>query len=421
MERETTKTIAYSRGSIPLSSLARVYTDAGGRTVSNLDFMQINLNTKNINSVVHVSFNRVGHRTMEFVESFPTVVSGSSILEADSLTTLYRVSDGSVVRPHFKYPHLYEMIVHVQTTVESLIPFDSPTITVVSVTHDDNFQTIGTQGSLSAYPYTKEGIYFGKKAKSPYEIGTIEGAALYLGDTTGVSVLDGSVTVSGRRLQTFLGLQMWIKFTGGEGTIELDIEDQLATFYIQASGDRATLGEGLSTIDSTFTMYQDGQKVRTPTLYKDVWTSIGISLNSPVEISTGQPELNFSGGAVYKNILFYGGDALSKLINFRTWAQVAFNGTDLHWDDWDEVTWKEVFTFEGNVPAMNIGKQYLGTIGANRYVVGEDEGEDSRTLVIIDAGTSIVSKEIRDSGSGITATRSVISTPSWRAVGTYSA
>lgn len=387
-------------GAIPLSSLSKTYKDAGDRTLSTLNFIQFSSSTQG--HKYYLTIQSVRDKGLKaFADLTKVPVTDLAVLEPDKAQ---EVIDGSLVQLNVKYPHLYTIIVYVETERDSLMDLSDPEITLSSVAGND-FQEIGTVGNINAFGYRKEGPYYIKGNAAQYVIHNGDGSALALGNS-GMDILYGGVQLTGRRLSTFMGLQLWVKFTGEEGSLTLELNNEVVNFDITSSTSSARLLLGDSTLDTTFTFYQDGIGTSSPRLFRDTWTSIGIALDEPVEMDK-QPRLIINQGLTFKNIVFYGGDSLSKLVNFRTWGQLA----SLIWDDIDEMSWQEVFTLESSSPAMNIGRRYLGTIGANRFVVGDND----RKLHIVDDGVSIMSKAVLDENEQ----RLVLSVPSWKTVGQY--
>lgn len=420
-EREWSLSRSYYRSKTPLSILSQVDMDAGGRTVSNIGFIHLSMSSPVINGMAWVSFHKAKAPCYDalYQNTGPT----SNFITADETGVPYRISDDTVIDFKLPNPHLYEMDVHFLFTEDSMIPAEMPEVTAFSVVDDGAWHEVGTQGQLKAHPYRNEGIYYSKKNTSPYIIGQAEGSVLNLGKESGITVLDGEIAVTSRQYQTFLGLQMWLKTDkdSDDVTMELSAGDGTVTFSVSQyddGGATARFAVGESTLSTKFTLFQDGQRVSVPTIRNGVWTSVGVAFNSPIEPGATVPTLTFGPGITVKDIIFYGGDNLSKIMNFRTWAQIMYaNNNPVAWGDLDELTWAELFIAESDVPAMDIGKQYRGTIGTNRYIVGEDEGEESRKLMFIDDGIIVTSKAIvLENGENVT-----VSTPSWKTVGTYSA
>lgn len=409
--------VSYYRSRLPLSVLAQVDNDAGGRSTSNIQFIHLSMSTPTINGIAFVSLHKAKSKC--FDARSQTVSEASKFVTVDKTGVPYGITTDTLIEIDLENPHLYEMDVHLIISDESTVP----QVTALSVADDGNWHEIGTQGQLKAYPYANVGPYYSKKNVSSYVIGEADGSIINLGKASGISVIDGEVAVYSRQYQTFLGLQMWLKSDKDYDTseFELSVGDGTVKFTIQQYGDNgatARFSVSENTLNTNFTLYQDGQRVSVPTLRNGVWTSIGVAINSPIQPGINVPRLTFGPGVAVKDIVFYGGDNLAKIMNFRTWAQVLYSdNTEMHWEDWADKTWQEVYISESDVPAMDIGKQYRGTIGTNRYVVGEDEGEESRTLLIIDDGITITSKEIvQENGENL-----VLSAPSWKGVGTYSA
>lgn len=409
--------LSYYRSRLPLSVLSKVDTDAGGRSVSNIQFIHLSMSVPTINGSAFVSIHKQKSKCYDARNEITG--SASNFVSIDQTGVVYGISTDTVIEIGLDNPHLYEMDVHMILDSESEIP----QVTAMAVVDDGSWHEIGTQGQLKAFPYANVGPYYSKKNVSPYIVGESDGSVMNLGKASGISVLDGEVAVYSRQYQTFLGLQLWIKSDKDYDTAEFELEvgDGLVKFSVQQyddGGATARFSVSENTLDTNFTLYQDGQRVSVPTLRNGVWTSVGVAINSPVQPGINPPKFTFGPGVTVKDIVFYGGDNIAKIMNFRTWAQVLYSdNTEMQWEDWADKTWQEVYISESDVPAMDIGKQYRGTIGTNRYIVGEDEGEESRTLLIIDDGISITSKEIvQDNGEIV-----VLSTPAWKGVGTYSA
>jgi len=421
LDRTVTLTETYLLGSVPLSSIANVAIDRGGRDVSSLDFFQVVVNNTSAHVSTYVSFRRVTEGGIQYPFAVAPEPINLDLIEVSGTDKVYRVQNGTVIKTTFKYPHLYIADIHVVVMQDADLSKIVPSVRLVSVNHsDDTFHALGTKGVLSAEPYAKVGQYYSRVGSSPYRMGNSDGAILALAADSGITMLDGSVSIFGRKMPTFMGVQVWLKYEGGDSQIIIGAGEQSASFAIQSSGDRATFATGDSTIESEFLMYQDGRVVRTPTLFKGVWTSVGIALDTPIASSAFYPELILGTGIMAKNVIMYGGDSLEKLLNFRTWAQVAASPefpAGIEWAAWATDTWQGVLTLSGKVPSMDIGAQYLGTIGSNRYVVGEDEGAETKSLYIIDSGVSISSKDIAD----VLEERVVVSTPTWSTLGSYSA
>lgn len=418
-EWELSKT--YYRSKTPLSVMAQVDQDAGGRVVSNIGFIHLSLSAPVVNGEAYVSFHRSKAKCYDALHAHGG--EQNKLIVANAVDTLYRLSSDTVIDFQLDNPHLYEMDVHFLLTNDSLIQPTMPQVTAFSVVDDGSWHEVGTQGQLKAYPYRNVDTYYSMKNTSPYILGQTEGSVINLGRESGIEVLDREVVVTSRQYQTFLGLQLWVKShrDSEDVQLELSVGDGLVSFNITQyddGGATARFAIGETTIDSNFTLYQDGQRVSVPTLRNGVWTSIGVAFNSPVAPGTNPPALTFGPGVTVKDIIFYGGDNLAKIMNFRTWAQVLYsNNSEMLWEDWADGTWQEMYISASDIPALDIGKQYRGTIGTNRYIVGEDEGEESRTLMIIDDGITVTSKAIvQEGGENI-----VLSTPAWKGVGTYSA
>jgi len=420
-DREYTMTKTYYRSRTPLSGISQVDLDAGGRTTSNIKFIHVSMSSPIVRGQAYVSFHKIKGKCIDAL--FANQGSEESLIVIAEENLLYRIPADVILDFRLPNPHLYEMDVHFLLDNDSLVPSTLPQVSVFALFDNGNWNEVGTQGQLKALPYVPEGVYYSKKNVSPYMIGKAEGSVMNLGNESGISVLDGQVSVTSRQYETFLGLQFWVKSDAYYDNVdmELSVGDGITKFFISQYDDggvSARFSVGETTLDTGFTLFQGGQQVSVPTLRNGVWTAIGVAFDSPVQPGTEVPKFTFGPGVKLKNIIFYGGDNLAKIMNFRSWAQVAYsNNTSMAWQDWDDKTWAELYISASDVPAMDIGKQYRGTIGTNRYVVGEDEGEESHTLYIIDDGITITSKAIvLDSGENL-----VLSTPSWKGVGTYSA
>ena len=398
------KITSYQRKTIlPLSALAQTRQDDGNRTLSKLDFIQFSASGSG--HEYYVSIQKTSDKSSKILEDYPAPEPFAEGLITVTPGKAFTVRNKSLLEFDVKYPHLYSLNIFVVTTQTSLIAANDPVIAVSSVIND-SFGDLGSNGDLRSIPFSKEDTYYVKNNPAKYCVGNDDGTALGLGNS-GLDIIDGNVMVIGRRPQTFMGIQMWVKFTGHEGNLSLILDGNEVELSILSSGQSANLIIGQNDGDLSLTFYQDGHSVAVPRLFKGVWTSIGIALDSPIELET-YPKLIIGQGLTYKSIILYGGENLSKLVAFRTWGQI----TDSQWDDFDEITWQEVLTLEAEAPTIDIGSLYRGIIGANRYVVGENP----QNLFIVDNGMSVVMREIyTDADDSVS-----VSVPSWKTLGTYS-
>lgn len=417
--RLATRSKTYYRASVPLTTLARSYLDAGGRSVSTMEFVQLSMSSAVLSGRAYVSFHRASKgcsdaRTVGDTEVESLVIGGT-------VKGFHEISTESVIRVDFDNPHLYEMDIHLVMDNDSFLPATLPAVTLSSIADTETWDEIGTQGPMRAFAYPSEGVYYSKRFVSPYALGAENGSVMNIGRSSGIQIYDNEISVSGRQYQTFLGIQFWLKSSSISDDTVFIVSAGAgdATFSLQQSGNGlARFSVSESTLDTNYTLYQDGHRVSAPTLRNGVWTSIGVAFNSPVQPGINAPRLIIPSGVTVKNVVFYGGDNIAKIMNFRTWAQVLYsNNESISWEDWSDKTWQEVYITESDVSALDIGQQYRGVIGTNRYVVGEDEGEESRTLTIIDDSVMVTSKAIVSDGEQ----NIVISTPAWKGVGTFSA
>ena len=417
VEVGTSKT--YYRARIPLTTLARTDTDSGGRNVSTLESVHVSISSAVISGKAYVSFHKVNGVCSDARGFGSTDIE--ELIDLDSINGAHEISRPSIIRFNLDNPHLYEMDIHFIAETDSILPATLPTITLLSIADTGTWNEVGTQGSLKVFPYPNEGIYYSKKYVSPYVLGAENGSVMDIGRDSGIELFDGEISVSSRQYQTFLGLQLWVRADEetDDVTITVSAGEGQANFSLQKIGSgliRFAVSE--STLNTNYTLYQDGYRVSVPTLRNGVWTSIGVAFNSPIQPGINPPELVIPTGVAVKNIVFYGGDNIAKVMNFRTWAQALYsNNEPIEWVDWADKTWQEMYIVESDVPALDIGQQYRGVIGTNRYVVGEDEGVESKTLVIIDDSVMVTSKAIVSDGEQ----NLVISTPAWKGVGTFSA
>lgn len=417
---DLTATRSYYRSSIPLSTLSVNGVDAGGRSTSTISTLYLSIGTSYVSGRIFVNVRKSSAQPLDirnteiFAEEWPEV---EYLVEYDSLP--HRISNESVLMLSVKNPHLYTVDIHYDMENDPIFQATVPSVSAFATADNGVWSEVGTKGQLKVSPYEPVGAYYSKYHVTPYMVGQESGSVMNVGRASGITVMDNSVTVSGRNYQTFLGVQLWVKINGNSEDTSMTIkaDDGETKFTFQNKWPTSRMGVAETTMETDLTMYQDGHKVSTITMLQNTWTSIGIAFNSPIEMGSSAPTLSFGPGMTVKNIVFYGGDNIAKIMNFRTWAQVLYyNNTSNSWEDWQDSTWQEMYISQSEAPALDIGRQYRSTIGTNKYIVGEDEGVESRTLLVIDDGVSVTAKALLFDGDE----NVVISTPSWKGLGTFS-
>jgi hypothetical protein len=418
---------------IPLSSLAKDSFDENGQIVSDIDFIQFNIdypappenkesgdtywednndliNTNGLNVRTFITFQNIVNGVTQIDSNYATNQPAIKrrILELDEVEN-WETKRFEIVDNYLIYPS--KVIDFNDLAIVYLIKFK-----VFGILHNkialrklefaaktfdaDRFNPITTRHAINLIPYnlieeSGDTELYDYKDKNPYLIDKESAPYLYLTRKSGIELKDGLVdlnrglfidintneleAVSISAIQMFIRSDLWA-FPQSE-TLIFEIEDSLDTlqFYIKANSSNADRGtiiartKSNNQIYTNINYYLDGLYVAEPTISIQRWSVLGISFPNNLNFNSFNGKINLKHLIMYNNISFYQGtrSQQEQRTIFRSWDEVNEESWG-YWDndDWDNVAIKRRDT-RYVVNPESVYKNYTGT---SRIVIDDNKG-----------------------------------------------
>lgn len=228
----------------------------------------------------------------------------------------------------------------------------------------NDFNKLGSESGVPIYPYTKSGIYYEHKTKNPMLISKKRSPYLYLTEDSGVSLLGDQTTEKEHGISIPINqealpdyevnaIQLWMKYDRRSFPLteypifEIQSLNKTIEFIIKtdASGKRGMItarNKSNRFLEEGVVFYQNGIRVKSPTLEFNQWNSIGVSLKEEMIFNEYVGYINIFRGATFNNITHYKTSGLGKTLELitRPWRRV------LTENDVDNITWASWYAGE---------------------------------------------------------------------------
>ena len=426
----------YWRDYLPVSSLMSQVANSENNIVSDLDYVQFNIDypspsdipaagqnywtnssvsntysTSDASVRSYIAFDYTSNGYSKPDEDYTDVSANQSrVLDLNTTSWTdkkFELVDGYLIYPD-KNVNLENMslIYFVNFKVKSILKkkvflrkleFAARTLNYTSST------PIGTKYGIDLYPFKKVGFYTGYKGKNPLIIDKDNTPYLYLTRKSGLELRNGindiergvSIPVSSTLIDKYSlsAIQMFTRcdlYAFPENPVkifEVNYKGDSLDFYIQSNSSTGKRGVIFSKLRSSGTIFTDlsyylnGKLVGQPVIDIQQWYSFGISFNSSLNFD------NYSGSIVLKylmmfnNISFYQGTALQVVqrLVLRTWQEV--EDEEASWQGWEnEGDWNNMLIRSRDsryiVNPSEVYKTYIG----NRTTVVDDFNNDFRIV-----------------------------------------
>jgi hypothetical protein len=418
---------------IPLSVLTKDVLDENGETITDIDFIQFNIdypapsevkeigdtywvdnndsiNTDDLNVRTYVTFQNISQgitqTDADYATTSPAIKKRILNLntEADWQTKRFEIVDNYLIYPSktvdfntisivysirfkvFGILHNKLSLRKIEFAAKTLNANESNPITSRYGTNLIPYKLNEESGSPDAYDYKGVNPYVIDKESVPY---------LYLTRKSGIelrnglnnldrglgidinSVLDTKYSLSA--IQMFLRSDLWGFPENPVLIFEIEYADDTLEFYIQANSlnaDRATIFAKTKSNDTLFTelfYYLDGLYVADPTISIQRWTVLGISFPVNLNFNSYSGKINLKHLMTFNNISFYKGtnSQLEQQILFRKWEEI----NDQNWNYWDNSDWNNVLIKSRDSRyIVNAGEVYKNYVGTNKIIIDDDQG-----------------------------------------------
>ena len=418
---------------IPLSSLAKDSFDQNGQVVSDIDFIQFNIdypappevkelgdtywednndsiNTDSLNVRTFITFQNIVDGVTQVDSDYATNQPAikRKILDLDEVedweTKRFEIVDNYLIYPSklvdfndlaivylvkFKVFGILHNKISLRKLEFAAKTFDADRFNPITTKHAINlvpYNLIEESGDTGSYNYKDKNPYLIDKESAPY---------LYLTRKSGIELKDGLVdlnrglfidinsneseVVSISAVQMFIRSDLWA-FPQSE-TLIFEIEDSVDTvqFYIKANSSNADRGiiiartKSDNQIYTNINYYLDGLYVAEPTISIQRWSILGISFPNNLNFNNYNGKINLKHLMMYNNISFYQGtkSQQEQRVIFRSWDEV----NEESWGYWDNSDWDNVVIKRRDtryvVSPESVYKNYTGT---SRIVIDDNEG-----------------------------------------------
>lgn len=396
---------------LPLSYFASYVLDGAAEKYRDLDFLQFNLdypifntyasnkyNSQNSPVKAYVTFYKLSEGAGVNVENITNTVllDRSGVVEpgAEWTTSKYEIIDDTII-----YPPIGENFerlgvrIHIEAISYGIetnpISIRSMKLSSRSLGYSKN--RIGNKFGADLYPYRSVGLYSDYKLVSPFSIYKNTVPYLYLSGNSGIRIRDSYATSDNRGLEIPINknyasffklgaLQMMLKYGREEfpetpvKIFELQDKNKTINFYLVAYPSDNSRGYVFALNGSTGTpeygiIYNvNGKAVKRLTLNSNVWSAVGLSFETALDMSQSIGYLRITNPIFVNNISYYQiteADEATRLA-YRKWYSVRSEPDNpLDWDYWNESTWQEVLFLTEAAPRVidpsSIYKQYTGT------------------------------------------------------------
>ena len=418
---------------IPLSSLAKDCFDENSQVVSDIDFIQFNIdypappeikepgdtywqdnndsiNTNNLNVRTFITFQNIVDGVTQIDSNYATNQPAIKrrILELDEVedweTKRFEIVDNYLIYPsklvdfnnlaivylvRFKVFGILHNKIALRKLEFAAKTFDADRFNPITTKHAIDlvpYNLIEESGDTGSYDYKDKNPYLIDKESAPY---------LYLTRKSGIELKDGLVdmnrglfidinaneleVVSISAIQMFIRSDLWA-FPQSE-TLIFEIEDSVDTlqFYIKANSSNADRGiivtrtKSNGQIYTNINYYLDGLYVAEPTISIQRWSVLGISFPNNLNFNNFNGKINLKHLLMYNNISFYQGtrSQQEQRTVLRSWDEV----NEESWGYWDNDNWENVLVKRRDTRyVVNPESVYKNYTGTSRIVVDDNKG-----------------------------------------------
>ncbi len=281
--------------------------------------------------------------------------------------------------------------------------------------NDNSSNPIGTRFGVNIYPYKQSDLYFTYKEKNPISIYKGSTPYLYLNRYSGIEIRGSVDNLETRGVAIPMNeksaapysvnaFQLWMRYDedqfpkGITQLFEIVGKNETIKFYLEPTdvgrqrGKIFALTNNASDQFLSLSYYVNGNPVLLPTVTAKQWISLGISLDTSMNLDNYSGSINLNGPFVFNNISYYKTNNLANIetVVTRQWLAVreipkdSDPSTDAGWEYWrDEInpdtnlkwTWRNVYgTFSSTELGLNPRDIYQSYIGTNKIVVDDNFG-----------------------------------------------
>jgi hypothetical protein len=413
---------------IPLSVLAKDVLDENGETITDIDFIQFNIdypapsevkeegdtywvdntdsiNTDNLNVRVYVTFQDISQgitqTNADYATTNPAIKKRILNLntEADWQTERFEIVDNYLIYPSKDIDfNTISMVYSVRFKVFGILhnKLSLRKIEFAAKSLNANASNpITSRYGTNLVPYKLASGIPDYKGVNPYVIDKESVPYLYLTRKSGIELRDGlnnlnrgfaidinaglDIKYSLSAVQMFIRSDLWAFPEDPVLIFEIEYANDTIEFYIQANSsnaDRATIFAKTKSDGLPFTQllyYLDGIYTVEPTISIQRWTVLGISFPVNLNLNSYNGKINLKHLMTFNNISFYKGtnSQLEQQILFRTWEEV----NDQNWNIWDNSNWDNVLVkSRSSRYIVDAGEVYKNYVGTNKYIIDDNEG-----------------------------------------------
>ena len=413
---------------IPLSVLAKDVLDENGETITDIDFIQFNIdspspsevkevgdtywvdntdsiNTDNLNVRTYVTFQDISQGITQTDSDYATTSPAikKKILnlntEANWQTKRFEIVDNYLIYPSKDIDfNTISMVYSVRFKVFGILhnKLSLRKIEFAAKSLNANGSNpITSRYGIDLVPYKLASGIPDYKGINPYVIDKESVPYLYLTRKSGIELRDGlnnlnrglSIDINSgldakyslSAIQMFIRSDLWAFPQNPVLIFEIQYASDTIEFYIQANSsnaDRAiifakTKSDGLQFTELFY--YLDGLYVAEPTISIQRWAVLGISFPVNLSLNSYAGKINLKHLMTFNNISFYKGtnSQLEQQILFRKWSEIALQ----NWNVWDDSNWDNVLVKSRDSRyIVNAGEVYKNYVGTNKYIIDDNEG-----------------------------------------------
>ena len=413
---------------IPLSVLAKDVLDENEETITDIDFIQFNidypspsevkeegdtywvdnsdsLNTNDSNVRVYVTFQDISQGITQTDSDYATTNPAikKRILnlntEADWQTERFEIVDNYLIYPSKNIDFntismVYSIRFKVLGILHNKLSLRKIEFAAKSLNANDSNPVTSRYG-IDLIPYKLASGVADYKGVNPYVIDKESVPYLYLTRKSGIELRDGlnnlsrgfsidinpglDLKYSLSAIQMFIRSDLWAFPEDPVLIFEIEYANDTIEFYIQANSlnaDRATISAKTKSDGLPFTelyYYLDGLYVAEPTMSIQRWAVLGISFPVNLNLNSYNGKINLKHLMTFNNISFYKGtnSQLEQQILFRTWGEI----NDQNWNSWDDSNWDNVLVKSRDSRyIVNPAEVYKNYVGTNKIIVDDNEG-----------------------------------------------
>jgi hypothetical protein len=415
----------YWQDYIPLSHFGKYVVGGNNQKQYGVDFIQYNISYPAIHKFInkqydvstsvirtYVSFDYLKNKTTIDPGYFSYVVNAdkNNIVEPDEnwYKRLYSITDNTII---YLPPNIdinsVSLVLHIEVISDgiSTSPINVQSLQLSSqALNTFNSNLIGTKYGSDIFPYRKVGSYFDYKIRNPLSVYKQSMPYLYLTHNSGFRLHESSIVgergisvpinKNSAEYYKLSGIQLNAKYINQDfpnGIIELmqiQSNDQFIRVYMEKDAETAQRAK-IYVIDantgipySDIAIYINGHKTRTPVININVWHTIGLIFEVPVDFS-GQPgAIRLTGPLLWNNLFQY---QASQAVEdsqsvYRKWSGIkTVNSVDRDWTYWKTLTPPPIFTWRDalfvsseNLNVLNGKTIYEKFTGSNRIIINTD-------------------------------------------------